>query len=357
MVVDVDVTREQRIGVALRSPATATLRAGGKIVIDRPYDLGGGHVSRFAWVDAHPGRLRLVARTGMDQDRESVRIGAWDDTGAPLPLRAPRPGEAATVEVREGGEIRYPTAHTPAELLAVSVAALAMQDPRSAEYVLESTATRSDAPPDLALAYARAVENASDLSRVRRTESARTAYERVLAVWPDAWEAILGHAWLAGVARGAVGANFAQIDDLSLLRGRAGDLPTPLLDVLELVASGRQHLWDRARAADSRLDATLRRSALLGAAEREAFERSPSDLASYDCAAHTGAPRPRGSLACYHSLYAKGDLRGALSELERLRAVLGGMDLFLPLTLRATRSPSVTVSSSSVPCATWPLQR
>ncbi len=107
-----------------------------------------------------------------------------------------------------------------------------------------------------------------------------------------------------------------------------------MLDALELVASGRQHLWDRALAARARLETTLSRSALFAELDRAAFERSPADLATFDCTAHPGMPRPRGNLACYDSLRAKGDLRSALSELERLRAVLGGVDLFLPLTLR-----------------------
>jgi len=334
VVIDVEIKRQQRIGVALRSAATATLRAGGKVVIERPYELGGGDVVRFAWVDVDAGTLRLVARVGMDQEGEAVRVSAWDDTGKPLPMRAPRPGEGASVHVTAGEPLPYPDARSPAEKLTVGLAALAMQDSRSAEYLLARDATRADAPPDLALAYGRAVQDARDLSLVHRTERARSAYERVLATWPDAWEAIVAHAWLAGARRGPGDARFAELDDLATLRPHAGDEAAPLLDAFELVLAGREHLWDRAQAIEPRLKAKLPHSALLADVERAAFERSPADLAAYDCAAHPGSPRPRDGLACYTSLHTKGDLRAGLGELERLRAVLGGVDLFLPLTLR-----------------------
>ena len=336
VVVDVEVKREGRIGVSLRSGATATLRAGGKVVIERPYELGGGNVTRFAQVLVKPGVLRLVARVGMDQEGESVRIAAWDAQGKPLPMRAPRPGEAATVVVTSGEPLAYPSAHTPTEELTVALAALAMDDPRSAEYVLENDAGRAGAPPDLALVYGRALESANDLTTVHRSERARTAYERTLAAWPDAWEAILAHAWLAGQKRGSSDAHFAEIDDLAALRSHAqpsaeGSL---LLDVFELAATGREHLWDRARMLDARVKAALSRTALYADAARVAFDRSPTDWVAYDCAIHPGEPRPRGSLACYNSLRAKGDLTGGVAELERLRSVRGGVDLFLPLTLR-----------------------
>jgi len=335
VVVDVEVKKSERIGLLLRSSASATLRAGGKLVIDRPYELGGGSVARFAWVTARPGTLRLVARVGMDQEGESVLLAAWDASGKPLRMRAPRPGEGATVQVTDGAAISYPAPRSSAEKLAVALAALAAQDSRSAEYVLEADALREGAPPELALAYGRALEDARDLTVVHRTERARTAYERVLAAWPDAWEAILAHAWLAGAKRGPGDARFAQLDDLVAARA-PGMHPASaaMLDLFELSLSGREHLWDRARAADARIETSLKRSALYADAVRVAFERSAADLVAYDCAAHPGEPRPRSSLGCYNALHAKGDLRAGLAELERLRSVLGGVDLFLPLTLR-----------------------
>jgi hypothetical protein len=334
VVVDVEVKRGERIGLLLRSQATATLRAGGKLVIDRPYELGGGNVARFAWVTAKPGTLRLVARVGMDQEGESVRIAAWDAAGKPLRMRAPRVGEAATVEVNEGEAIAYPAPRSLPEELAVALAALASDDPRTAEYTLEHDATRADAPPDLALVYGRAVESAADLTTVRRMELARTAYERALAAWPDSWEAILAHAWLAGAKKGPGDARFAQLDDLAALRGHASADGAHLLDVFELAASGREHLWDRARAAKARLSPALAGTFLAAAASRAAFDRSAADMVAYECSPHPEEPRSRSSLACYQALRARGDLRAGMAELERLRSLLGGVDLFLPYTLK-----------------------
>ena len=97
----VDVTVKERgwIGVSMRAQGAALLRAGGKVVIDRPYELGDRHVARFARVLVEPGTLRLVARVGMTQDGESVEIDAWDSEGAPLPTRAPRPRDKAPIRL------------------------------------------------------------------------------------------------------------------------------------------------------------------------------------------------------------------------------------------------------------------
>jgi hypothetical protein len=334
VVVDVLVKKEGRVGLLLRSSATATLRVGGKLVIDRPYELGGGNVSRFASVVAKPGTLRIVARVGMDQEGETIRIAAWDEAGKPLTARAPRPGDAGTVAVTEGEAISYPVPHRPLESLGVALAALAAQDFRTAEYVLEAEATRPDASPDIALAYARAVENAQDLTSVHRIERARAAYDRTLAVWPDAWEAMLGEAWLAGSRRGPGDARFARIDALGALRPHASQDGARLLDLFVVLMSGREHLWDRARDALERVTPALGATSLYADSVRNAFDRSAADLVAYDCGAHAGEPRPRASLSCYYARRAEGDLRGALAELERVRSVRGGVDLFLPFTLK-----------------------
>jgi len=334
VVVDVEIPRAGRIGLLFRTSASGTLRAGGKVVIERPYELGGDDVSRLAWVDVTAGTLRLVARVGMDQEGEGVRIAAWDDTGKPLRMRAPRAGEMATVQVTKGETLPYPTAHGHDEELAVALHALAAQDSHSAEYLLEHDATREGAPPDLALVYGRAVDDARDLSLVKRTERTRSAYDRVLAAWPNAWEAILAHAWLAGVTRGPGDARFAELDELAAARVRVGAGVSPMLDVFELAASGREELWDRAHDVAGRLDKELPHAAVTVDATRAGFERSVADAVVYDCAVHPGSPRPRGSLACYNALHAKGDLPAGIAELERLRALLGGVDTFLALTLR-----------------------
>ncbi len=334
VVVDVEIKRAQRIGVSLRSAARATLRAGGALVIDRPYELGGGDVARFAWVDAAAGVLRLVARVGMDQEGEAVRLFAWDENGRPLRMRAPRVGDSASVAVSSAAPVPYPAPRTPGESLTVALAALASQDPRSAESLLSGVATKADAAPALALAYGRAIDGARDLSLVRRTERGRAAYEGVLSAWPDAWEAIVAHAWLAGVARGPADARFAELADLARLRAGAAKESLPLLDLFEAAVAGRERLGDRAAAALARVPAAMLGSSLGVDASRAAVARSRADEATFDCSKAAGGAHARESLACYAALRAKGDLRAALAELDRLRAVRGGTDLFLPQTLR-----------------------
>ena len=79
--VDVVVPKEGTIGVSLRSPSAAIMRANGKPVLERPYAAGAGSIIRFARVDATAGVLRLVVRAGMgsrlrvDRNRRVGRRG------------------------------------------------------------------------------------------------------------------------------------------------------------------------------------------------------------------------------------------------------------------------------------------
>ena len=61
--------------------------------------MGGRSVPRYARLESSAGMLRLVVRVGMDQDFESVEIGAWDDSGKPLQIHAPATGEKADAKV------------------------------------------------------------------------------------------------------------------------------------------------------------------------------------------------------------------------------------------------------------------
>ena len=143
IVVDVDVKGGTRIGVSLRAHAAGTLRVGGKIVIDRPYELGGGEAARFAKVDVpSSGTLRIVARVGMDEDSDAVEIGAWDEHGKALTLRAPKVGNAATVTITASQSIDYPAPKGDTERAALAFGALAAGDGRIAEQTT-AAATRS----------------------------------------------------------------------------------------------------------------------------------------------------------------------------------------------------------------------
>jgi hypothetical protein len=330
VVVDLDIARSGRVGVALRSRGEATLRVGGKLVLERPYELGGDAVMRFARVEVGAGTVRVVARVGMDADGGTVELDAWDEHGAPLPMHAPRVGEAGTVHVTVAEPLVSPAPKTDAERVVAAAGALAEGDGRTAERLLEGI--EKTAPPDVTLLYARAVETARDLSSVERSERARSAYERVLEAWPTAWEAILAHATLAGVRRGEGDARIEMLRDLDALRAKADVATLPLLDAFDAVTSAQEHLYDRAHAALERARAKLEKTSLWIDVGKVALERTGTDHAAYVCSPLP--PHTRRTMDCYAALLEAGDLAGSQRELQRLRGVRGGEDLFLSLTLK-----------------------
>lgn len=334
VVVDVDVKKEGLVGLGMRSAGPAILHAGGKVAIDRPDALGPGQVARFAVVQASKaGVLRLVARVGVEADFQNVEIGAWDDAGKPLAARAPAPGSRAEVRVVDVVPVQPPEPKTDAQRLAVALGALAAREPRTAENLLHTHATREDAPPPLLLTYARAVRLARDLPSVKASERARAAYDRVLEAWPHSWEAIVEHAVLAGVRRGHAEANIEALADLEKTRGKAFKGTAALLDAFEAATAGREHLYDRARAAYARASAAFPGAPLVREVERLAFERTGREEIAFECDAPS--PRDKTSLACHHARLAAGDREGAERELERLRALAGSPQLYLSMSSRS----------------------
>jgi len=330
VVVDLDVARPGSIGIALRTRGEATLRVGGKLVLERPYELGGDAVARFVRVDVASGKVRVVARVGMDADGGAVEIDAWDARGVPLPAHAPAVGEAGDVSATRAEPAFSPPPKTDAERLAVAAGALAEGDGRTAERLLEET--EKSAPPALTLLYARAVETARDLSSVERSERARAAYERVLRAWPHAWEAALAHAMLAGVRRGEGDARIEILRDLDTFRANGQAETLPLLDAFDAVTSARDHLYDRAHAAFERTHGALERTSLGVDVGKIAIERVGAERVEYACSPRL--PQSRRTMDCYSALFDAGDLAGSERELERLRALRGGEALFLPLSLK-----------------------
>ncbi len=332
VVVDVKVPKAGTIGVGLWSTGPAVLRAGGRRVLERPYELGGGEVVRFAKVESKAGTLRVVARVGMDSEGDTVQLGAWDADGKPLATRAPKPGEAATAEATASKEMTLPTPQTSDEKTTLAAGALAMGDGRTAERLLAKDAVLPSAPAELALVYARAVETANDLSQVHRAERARAAYERVLDAWPSAWEAAIAHAVLAGIRRGQGEARIEALLDIEKRRAKASAAGLPLLDLFEAATAGREGLFDRARAAYERAKAPLTGTAVLYDAGRAVFERTGAELVAYACDAQ--APANRASMDCHDALWRSGDRKAAEAELERLRGALGAKDAYLAVSLR-----------------------
>lgn len=334
VVVDVDVPSSGWIGIGLRTNSAATVRAGGQLVIDRPHALGTAAVAKLSKVEVDKsGTLRIVARVGMDQDFETIELAAWDEDGKPLRAHAPKPGEKSNVTVKRVQAVTPGTPTTDEERLAVALGALAARESRTAENLLHPQIARTDTPPELLLAYARAVRLARDLPAVKSSERARSAVERVLETWPSSWEAAVEHAVLAGVRRGHAEANIEALNDLEKTRAKAKLSAPALVDAFDAATAGREHLYDRARASFDRAKAGVPGAPLLREVERMAFERTGRENVAFDC--DEKAPSDKTSLACHHARIAVGDREGAERELERLRALAGSPQLYLSLSSRS----------------------
>ena len=199
--------------------------------------------------------------------------------------------------------------------------------------MLWGIANKTGAPPELALVYARAIDTARDLSVATRAERERSAYERVLEVWPTSWEGTIEHAVLAGVRRGREEASAEVLRDLDVQRAKLGAAgKNPILDAFEAVIAGRDHVFDRAHAALERARGPLAGTALLGDADNAATPRLGSELTATMC--NPARPTARDRLACFDALHAAGDRARASQELGRLRTLLGDPSYMLAAELR-----------------------
>jgi hypothetical protein len=355
VVVDVTIDRAQTIGVALRAHGAATLRAAGALVVRRPFELGDGDIARFARVTVTPGTLRLVARVGTAREDDAVEIDAWSEEGAPLPARAPAVGSTGSARVLRVAAVEAPPSQNDAQLLLASTSALASGGAPEAERLLWRAASRADSSPQLALVYGRAVDSARDLSPATRTERARSAYERVLEAWPSSWEAAIAHAVLAGVRRGREEAGVEVLRDLGALRAKMGSTSPPILDAFEALTSGREHLFDRARAALARARSSLAGTALLADAEDAAQPRLGAELAAATC--DPARVSAHDTLYCFDALRSTGDRARSTAELTRLRGLLGAPMRYLPLELREALGAGDESSAARALAAMLPAER
>jgi hypothetical protein len=373
VVVDVEVPHAQKVGIVLRAHGAAVLRAGGTPIAHRPFDLGDGPAARFARVTATAGALRLVARVGTAKDDDSVELDVYGEDGAPLVTRAPVVGSraggrvlgvAAIEPALDGGVPAGATEPVAGEkaarpgteaILLLAASRLAAGDPREAERILWGRGNAPGAPAELALLYGRAVETARDLSLATRAERARSAYERVLEVWPTSWEAAIAHAVLAGVRRGREEAGAEVLRDLDSLRAKMGAAKPPPLDAFEALTSGRDRLFDRARAAFERARGPLAGAALLADAENAATPRAGTELVAAAC--DPARTRAQDTLACFDALRLVGDRGRSAQELARLRALLGSPERFHAIELREALVAGDDAAASRIFGAMLPAER
>jgi len=331
VVLDVDVPGDGVVGLVLRAHGAAVLRAGGTLVLRRPFELGDGPAARFARVTATPGPLRIVARVGTAKDDDDVELDVTGKDGAPLRARAPTVGSVAPGRVTAVAALDPAACRRSDEYLLQAAADLAASDPREAEQMLWEMTKRHGAAPELGLVYGRALESARDLSAATRAERGRTAYERVLEAWPTSWEGTIAHAVLAGVRRGREEASVEVLRDLDAQRAKGGPR-APIVDAFEAVTAGREHLYDRARTALERARPPLQGTALLADAERAATPRLGAEQATAMC--DPARLTTRDTLACFDALRAMGDHARAASELTRVRGLLGSPRRYLGVELR-----------------------
>lgn len=316
VVVDVEVPRPMRLGLSLRSSSAASVIVGDEAALVRGYDRGGAHLLALATADVPAGLVRTVVRLAHKGEGESIELAFSDPEGNPLRVRAPRPGDRPTTQAVEAAPITFRALRDGAEEKALVAAAwLALDDAHPAAYLLEAPGTSG---PLVDLLYARALSESAHLPRERAAERWRGAHRRVLAAWPTAWEAIVGEALLEGARHTDAEAQVAMLRELDALAPKEAKA-APLLAVEATLASWAK-MPDRAETALSRLRDPLAGTPLLAATSGALEARVGAAKEAWAC---TAEGLDRSALACHDAKVERGDFRGALEEIERLRQLRG----------------------------------
>jgi hypothetical protein len=335
VVVDLDVPRPQAIRLALTTSSAAVVDVGGLTALRRGFEAGGKPVTRLAAVDVPAGRVRVVARVAERNDGNLVELDAWGEDGQPLAAHAPKPGEAATARATAArpivvGELGADGRGPDDDVALAAAALLGLGESRVAEHLLEPAGGAAPArrAPALDLLYARALEDAEDLPQAKMAERERAAAERLLASWPSSWEARMVHAHLTERRRGAGDGLAEALKEVGVTSGPSGGLKLPAspLDpmLLSFVAMTARPMPDLSEAAYAALEHVAGGSVLLASVDARVHRRSGPDLVKAACEGGTN----RGEPACLGALTERGDFRGALAEIARLRAVRGAPDAF-----------------------------
>ena len=317
VVVDVEVPKAQTIGVSLRSTSAAALIVGGKVAFLRGYELGGGRVQKWATAQVDKGRVRIVARIGANGEGTRVRLDVLAEDGMPLATRAPEPGEVAATPANrvEEAALRGDRA-SRSEMALVAAARLALGDARTAEHLLEEGA-KAGPNPLASLLYARSIEEAGDLPENRAIERERDALESTAKAWPTAWEAVLGHAQLTARRRGASEGRIEALRELARVRAEHSDLD-PMVSAFEAATAAEGRLFDVAEASYQAAKKAVDGTPFLTELDDAVHDRVGIEREQQACRA---PGTDRSSLDCLEAKVARGDRRGALAEIARLRVL------------------------------------
>lgn len=334
---DIEVPRAQRLWFSLQSTAGVILAAGGKTILQRPYALGGGAVTRWGWVDSNPGTLRLALRLAANEDGSRIVLTVQDDSGAPLLVQAVKIGSTASATIREAGALEI--APKRGESLELNAAALlALGESRAARRMLEEGAPT----PGALLLYARALHRSDDTPENRRIERARFTYEKVSEAWPTSWEAQIGALQFAAVRRGVGEGSIETLRNLARYRAEGRSLPL-LVQAFEAVTAADIGVRDVALKALEDLKKPLKDTVVFATIEDRVLPRIGAEAEARAC---TAPGRSRDSAACLLIKQQRGDFTGALAEIDRLRELRGSPRALLSteLALRLAQGDAAGVT-------------
>src|SRR6185503_18256950 len=169
--------------------------------------------------------------------------------------------------------------------------------------------------PLASLLYARSIEEAGDLPENRAIERERDALESTLKAWPAAWEAVLGHAQLTARRRGASEGRIEALREIARVRAEHPDLD-PMVSAFEAATAAEGHLFDVAEASYQAAKKAVEGTPFLDELDDAVHDRVGIEREQHACRA---PGTDRSSLDCFEAKVARGDRRGALGEIARLR--------------------------------------
>lgn len=271
-----------------------------------------GHAMAGAAVEGD--LVRLVVRTVADEESSALTVNVVDGDGAPLETRPVAAGSKADGKVLRvlPGTAWHPENSTdPAERAFAAHGLVGRGHPKEA-----SALAHHGKGPASAHAEILALDSATDLADSDRLDRQREALERLLAAWPNAWEAKLLLADNAGRRRGEAERAIASFRAL----GSVWQAPSahPGLRAAAWSLARQARLFDVAGPMEARLPPPITPFAReVRLAQREV---PAAELAKEAC----GTLRPAATdLRCHAALAGSGKTREALAELERITALRG----------------------------------
>lgn len=345
VVVDVQSPKAQRAGLILDSSSAAIVEVGGVPVLRRSFDAGGGNTLRLGAVDLPEGWTRVVVRLARRGDGDDIELNVLGEDGEPLPMRAPRPGDAApgVATHPEAIEIQ-PTSGSDASLVLAASALMGLGETRAAEHLVEPTTQAGKGAKDAApaprsaaldLVYTRALLTAGDVPFTKAAVRLREAADRVLGEWKTAWEAKLLQARLVERRKGWGDGAIDALTELGVLVAAPGDparVPTaaeadPMVLATIAMIGKRSRLADVAETAYAELAKAAQGSPLVTGADARLHGRAGADGIAAAC--DSGVDR--ASTRCLGALAEQADTARTLAEIDRLRRLRGA-----PAALRET---------------------